>query len=328
MWNLWTPWREPRGKRSGRRMALAFALLVGMGLLAGCGASSGVAGSSAGPVRYTNSGLPANGSSTGSGAGTGAPSQPSAQPNAQYLIKSLNVSMIVPDTRATAGDLEGWIANTDPKAQSAGATYNQDGSSYDILLTFTVEASLYPQIKTYLTNYASQHKGRLISLHEMVQDMTNDYVDSQSRLANLRVEQARLQTLMTHAGSLADVLAVEQRLSDVEGQIDQTEAHLNELTGQTTFYTVQIQLTPIATYNPPITEPWNPVAIFHDALASAQAFGEGLLTLLIWLGVYAIYIVPFGVIIWLITRYMRRRSARLATPSATPTTGGGAPPAV
>jgi hypothetical protein len=229
--------------------------------------------------------------------------------------------MTVPDTRATANDLQNWLAVTDPKAQSAGSTYSQDGDQYDIAMIFNVEASLYPHVKSYLTGYAGDHKGKLTGLQENVQDVTNDYIDSQSRLANLRVEQTRLQTLMSQAQSVNDVLSVEQRLTDVEGQIEQLEAHLNQLNGQTTFYSIQIQLTPLSSYISPITQPWNPGVIFHSALVSAQAFGEGLLTLLIWLAVYAVYIIPLCVIIWLVTRFMRRRSARLAAPATS-----GAPP--
>ncbi|HZC06713.1 MAG TPA: DUF4349 domain-containing protein, partial [Ktedonobacterales bacterium] len=186
-----------------------------------------------------------------------------------------------------------------------------------------VEANLYPQIKSYLTGYAGDNKGKLLSQQETVQDVTGDYVDSQSRLANLRTEQTRLQTLMSRASAISDVLTIEQRLTDVEGQIEQLEAHLNQIAGQTTFYTVQILLTPLSTYVAPITQPWNPGVIFHEALSSAKAFGEGLLTLLIWLAVYAIYIVPLGVIVWLVARYMRRRGTRMA-PAAT---GGATPPA-
>ncbi len=232
--------------------------------------------------------------------------------------------MAMPDPRATANDLQTWILSTDPKAQSSGSTYTQDGSQYDVTLSFTVEASMYPQIKDYLTGYADGHKGTLVRQQESVQDLTNDYVDSQSRLANLRAEQGRLQTLMNQAGSMNDVLTVEQRLSDVEGQIEQIEAHLNQISGQTTYYTVQLQLTPLSTYVPPVTQPWNPGVIFHEALDSATVFGEGLLTLLIWLAVYGIYIIPLGLIIWLVTRYMRRRGARVA-PTAS---GSAAPPAV
>jgi hypothetical protein len=312
------------GSQVGRYAALAGLLLLGLALLAGCGSTTNAALSGA-----PNHGAAGGNTSSASSAVYGpdspsAPSQATAQPTAQYLIKALNVGMAMPDTRATANALQSWIIATDPKAQSAGTSYSQDGSQYDVSMTFNVEASLYPQIKSYLTGYAGENKGKLIGLHETVQDVSNDYVDSQSRLANLRVEQARLQTLMGQAQSISDILTIEQRLTDVEGQIEQIEAHLNLLNGQTTFYSIQIQLTPLSTYVPPITEPWNPGVIFHSALTSAQAFGEGLLTLLIWLVVYAVYIIPLCVIIWLVVRFTRRRAARLATT----TTGAAPPPAV
>ena len=323
-------------RRAGGRAALVGAALCALALLAGCGSNAtggttnaGLSyGSDTAAQHSTASGGQAPsagsaGSATGSGAGfgsNGAPTTPgatSAQVAPQYLIKSLDVGMAVNDTRATANDLQSWIVVNDPRAQSAGAIYTQDGNQYDVSLTFQVEASLYPQIKSYLASYADHHKGKLLGLHESVQDVTGSYVDAQSRLANLRVEQGRLQTLMSQAKSISDILTIDQRLTDVEGQIEQIEAQLNQLNGQTTFYTIQIQLTPLSTYVPPVTQPWNPGVIFHNALSSAQAFGEGLLTAAIWLGVYAIYIIPLGVIVWLIVRFWRRRNAAPAPVGAT-----------
>lgn len=321
-------------RRAGGRAALVGAALCALALLAGCGASGASGGATNAGLSYgsdttaqhsTASGgqAPSAGNATGSGAGFGSnspaatPGATSAQVAPQYLIKSLDVGMAVSDTRSTANDLQSWIVVNDPRAQSAGAIYTQDGNQYDVSLTFQVEASLYPQIKSYLASYADHHKGKLLGLHESVQDVTGSYVDAQSRLANLRVEQGRLQTLMSQAKSINDILTIDQRLTDVEGQIEQIEAQLNQLNGQTTFYTIQIQLTPLSTYVPPVTQPWNPGVIFHNALSSAQAFGEGLLTVLIWLGVYAIYIVPLGVIIWLIVRFWRRRNAAPAPAGAT-----------
>lgn len=323
----------------GGRTALIGAALCALALLAGCGAAgaatngAGTAPSSSnsqhssvyGPNAPSASGA---GISTGSGAGPSVAATPgttTAQLAPQYLIKSLNVGMAVNDTRATANDLQSWITTNDPRAQSAGATYTQDANQYDVSLTFQVEASVYPQIKSYLASYAGNHKGKLLGLQESVQDVTGSFVDAQSRLANLRVEQGRLQKLMSQASSITDILTIEQRLTDVEGQIEQIEAQLNQLNGQTTFYTVQIQLTPLSTYVPPITQPWNPGVIFHTALSSAQAFGEGLLTVVIWLAVYAIYIIPFGVIIWLIVRFWRRRSAGAISAGAV-ASGGAQPP--
>lgn len=306
-----------RDKGRARSVAILLALFGGLALLAGCGASAGT---------YTNSTLSSSNDHTAAGAAgsgattggsTGSPSQPqSAQPTSQYLIKSLNISMAMPDTRAAGGDLKTWIANVDPRAQSAGASYSQDGDAYDVTLRFTVQASLYDQIESYLRDYAGQHKGKLISLQETVQDVTNDYIDTQTQLSNLQAEEKRLETLMGQAQSLNDLLTIEQRISDVRGQIQQINAHLSQLSGQTTYYSIQIQLTPLSTYVSPAPVAWDPGGVFHDALASAKGFGEGLLTLLIWLAVYAVYIIPVGVIVWLVMRYRRQRAARLAAPAS------------
>jgi hypothetical protein len=222
--------------------------------------------------------------------------------------------MAMPDTRAAGGDLKTWIANADPRSQSAGASYSQDGDAYDVTLRFTVQASQYDQVESYLRDYAGQHKGKLVSLQETVQDVTNDYIDTQTQLSNLQAEEKRLETLMGQAQSLNDLLTIEQRISDVQGQIQQINAHLSQLSGQTTYYSIQIQLTPLSTYVSPAPIAWDPGGVFHDALASAKVFGEGLLTLLIWLAVYSIYFIPLGVIVWLVMRYRRQRAARLAVP--------------
>jgi len=163
----------------------------------------------------------------------------------------------------------------------------------------------------YLADYAGQHGGKLL-LHESVQDVTNDYVDTQSRLANLRSEQQRLQALMGKASSLADVLTIEQRLTDVEGQIESIEAHLNALTGQVTFYSITLNLTPTTGASSPATPSpsgWNTGQTLHDALLTALAFAEWLATIGIWVVVFSVFVVPAGLIVRVVMRWRARRVA-------------------
>ena len=132
--------------------------------------------------------------------------------------------------------------------------------------------------------------------------MTNDYVDTQSRLTNLRGEQQRLLLLMSSTNTLGDIITIESRLTDVEGQIEDIEAHLNLLKNQTTFYTVTIGLQPIAPITPPPSStPWSLGQVLHDSWAAALAFGQGLASLLIWVGVFSIYLIPvalLGYFVW------------------------------
>jgi Domain of unknown function (DUF4349) len=186
-------------------------------------------------------------------------------------------------------------------------------------MTFSVAASAYSQVFSYLAGYAQTHHGTLNNLHETVQDVSIDYVDTTSRLKNLRTEQERLLALLNQAKSLSDTLAIEQRLTDVEGQIEQIEAHLNALNGQTTFYYVAITLMPIYTPAPSTPAgPWNPGQTLHDAFTAALGFGQGLVSVLIWLAIFAVYLIPVVVIFLLVRRWTRARAARLPAPAIAP----------
>jgi hypothetical protein len=318
-----------QAKNHYRRFILLYGGLVMLALLlVACGGSASTAATNSSasmPGNYPQSSQ----HSSASGQASGNSSNPSsASYGPRYLVKTLQVDMAVKDTVQTASDLQSWIQATDPHSTSAGLTYQQDPANnnlYDISLTFSVEAADYAQIESYLSSYATGHKGRLLSLHETVQDVTTNYIDTQSELKNLRAEQQRLLALMGQAQSLNDTLTIEQKLTDVEGQIEQIEENLNALNGQITFYTVTINLSPIDVATPvptPTASGWNPGTVFHGALSVAIAIGEALISLLIWLAVLSIYIVPAAILAWFGLRlkraYNRRTMPKPATVPAAP----------
>ncbi len=298
--------------------ALALALLLGGCGGASMGGATMAAGSAQGGTAHS-----ALGSSQQAAGGTTtiySPSQPggttTGQPTGQnvgpgtYLIKSLQVDMALQDPRVSANDLRQWISATDPHAQTAGVDYQrQDDGSYLVQMTFAVEASSYAQVESYLANYAAGHQGQLLHMHETVQDVSNQVADLQSRLTNLRGEQQRLLDLMAHSTNLTDTITIESRLTEVEGEIEQIEGQQNQLNAQTTFYNVTINLSPVSSLTGANLKPgpWDPGQVLQNAWAAAANFGEFLASAAIWLGVFAIYIVPALVIAWLIWRLRHPR---------------------
>lgn len=230
----------------------------------------------------------------------------------QYLIKTLNISMEVKDTQQVANNLQAWISTTDPLSTAQNINYQQVGDNlYNVNMTFSVQASLFPRIENYLNNYPILHNGRLLSTAMSTQDVSNDYIDTQSRLINLRGERDRLLTLMSHASALGDILSIDQRLTDVEGQMEQIEAHLNDLNGQTTFYNISISLQPSqVTVAPQPPAGWSIGAIWQSAFSAAIAIGQGLISVLIWLAAFSIYIVPLALIAWFVRRWRRLQGQR------------------
>ncbi len=296
-------------------------LAIGMTFLVSCGSSSMSSGSGStvsmpAPLSK-NAGAPSAGqaqgqntaaSSAGQSQGQGVPGSQAATD--QYLVKTLKVSMQVKDTRKVASALQNWISSIDTRSISAGTDYQPAGNDvYSVNLTFSVQASQYPRIYTYLRDYSSQNGGHLSSFTETVQNVTGDYVDTQSRLKTLHTEQARLLELMNHAQAMGDIVTIEQKLTDVEGQIETYEGRLKNLADQVSFYTVQIDLEPISVATPPPAEPgWSLGQVFQQAFNASIVFAQVLLTLIVWLLAFVWYAIPVILIVWLVRRFKPRLS--------------------
>lgn len=293
-------------KRKWSLISLIAIVLLAM-LVAACGGGTNSSGGAAVPAAGSDQSAQNANHSTSS-----SPSKSSAGTPQQYLIKSFNINMEVGDTRRVAADLQAWISATDPLSLVTNASYQQvDNNQYSVTMAFSVQASLFPNIENYLNSYPAQHGGKLLNVAMNTQDVSGDYIDSQSRLTNLKAEQLRLLTLESHAQALTDVLAIDQQLTDVEGQIEQTEAHLSDLKSQTTFYNVTINLQPAGVaVTPPSPGGWSFSAIWQGALNAIKVVAQALATIAIWLLLFGVYIVPLGIIIWLVRRWLRARSLK------------------
>ena len=270
-------------------------------VVAGCGGSSITA---AGSSASSAANIPAQSNAQGQ-----SNTKAASITNPSYLIKSLNITMELQDTQQGATNLQDWISSTDPLATADNIDYEQAGNNlYNITMSFSVQATLYPRIESYLNSYPASHHGRLVSTTRNTQDVTSDYIDTQSRLRNLRAEQSRLLTLESHAAALGDILAIDQQLTTVEGTIEQIEAHLNSLTSQTSFYTITIALQPPQALLTPPPPAWSAAQIWQSAITGSIIFGQFLLTIVIWLLAFSFYIVPVAFIIWFIRRWRHSRT--------------------
>ena len=83
--------------------------------------------------------------------------------------------------------------------------------------------------------------GRVDSESMRGEEVTQQSVDLEARLKNLRHTEERLtQILATRTGQLSDVLEVEQKIAEVRGQIEQSEAEQKSLNNRITFALVSL----------------------------------------------------------------------------------------
>lgn len=317
---MWQKQRKGIFKASNGRIVQ---VLTGLGIivfvLAGCGAGgTPTAASNSAPVMSGN--VPAQSQRSNLSSSN---SSSKATYGPQYLQKSLRVSMEVRDTRQAAGEIQQWLSSSDPQATSGGTDYESVGDNqYNVTLTFLVDINHYTQFEGYLRDYAGKGGNTLLSLKESVQDVTNDYIDSQSTLTNLRAEQQRLLAFMEQAQNVNDALNIEQQLTQVEGQINNIEARLNTLKGQTTFYTITVVLQPVGSVPPPAKpSPWSVIPIWQGAWSAVVNIWQVLVAVLVWLLAFSVYIVPVGIVAWLVRKRAWRwtRMPRVAPAASVPT---------
>lgn len=158
----------------------------------------------------------------------------------------------------------------------------------------------------------------MISEATREQDVTSQIVDLEARIANLEASEASYRLLLERAERIDDVLAVQARLDEVRGQIEQLKAQLENVTGQADLSTLTVTLIPRAQPIDVQSEAWDPGAELGRAIASLVGIGQGLASGLIW---FVVVWVPVLLILALLAMLALRGvlEVRRRTPSASTT---------
>lgn len=166
-----------------------------------------------------------------------------------------------------------------------------------------------------LDSFLAQLSGaaHVVSANESVDDVTLQYIDVDSQLKALRTEEERLLALMEKAESLADLLAIEQRLTQVQQQIQSVTSQLKALDSQIEYATIYLNLDEVVEYTPVEEEsPWQKIGSgFMDSLSD---IGTGFVDVFVFLIANSPRLVLLGgiaaVVILLIRRSKKRKKAK------------------
>lgn len=94
----------------------------------------------------------------------------------------------------------------------------------------------------------------VVSTSRNAQDVTLTYVDTESRIAALKVERDRLMELLSDAENMADLLTIESRLTDVNYELERYESRLRSLDNQIDYASIELSVSEVTEYTP-VEEP-------------------------------------------------------------------------
>jgi hypothetical protein len=306
------------GRRVGKAClaATAFAVLA----LAGCAANSNSSGSAdmaapvqapaeqpgAAPPKQEAAG---KGQSQGQGQGQGQAQQAgSAQQNRQ-LVRNATVEL-----RAT--DVDGVLARVKDLAITQGGYSSQERSQPgSASVTLKVPGDRLDSVLESIDRL----EGVEVARRELgTEDVTEQVVDIEARLANQRASVERVRGLLERASSTSEITDIEAELTKRQSELESLQRRYETLKGQVAMATLTVALSESKS---------EPMAVVQEENNFLSAFADGwgaLLAALSWLLVVVGAVLPFAVVLglpafgYLWWRRRRRKPAAEVTAPAIP----------
>lgn len=97
------------------------------------------------------------------------------------------------------------------------------------------------------------------------EDITQQYVDLESQLGNLQQSKKQLEKIMSGATNTEDILKVQQRLSDTQGQIDVLQGQIKYYKESVAFSLISINLTMNPTIEEKSQSQWKITEVFKSS---------------------------------------------------------------
>ena len=139
------------------------------------------------------------------------------------------------------------------------------------------------------------------------QDVTEEYVDLESRLRNLEATEKQFLEIMKKATKIEDILRVQSEISRIRGEIEQTKGRILFLERSAKMATITVNLALSEELLPiPPAEKWRPGYVAKTVWKNVMAAWRNISYAVITFFVYAALWVPIAVIVYAIIWWIRR----------------------
>ncbi len=244
---------------------------------------------------------------------------PQASPYQQnrMIIKNGEMTLLVADTDRALDQATGVAVDSGGYIVSS-KTWLQDGFKY-AALTMGIPSDQFEVAQRRLRGLALEVQNDTAS----GQDVSQEYVDLQSRLTNLQATEARIRDFLDKATKVADALEVNQQLSDVEGQIEQVKGRMQFLKDRSAFSTIALTLNaqvPTPTPSPtPTPVAWQPGKTIEAAGGTLGGLLRGLVDAVLYFGIVLLpFAIPVVAIVAVVVYFRQRGKKSAAAGKAQP----------
>ncbi len=285
------------------RLVGAAALLgIAAALVTACTAGSGRSADSAvAGAPYEAPGAAGESRSADAGGAPGATAKREiSQPGVdRKLVRTATVELVAADVVATVDRAR------DVAVRENGYAGREQVRDTSATLTLHIPSDRFDQALDALSEL-----GKVVSREQTAEDVTEEVVDLDSRIATQRASVARVRALLAKANTVDEIVRIEQEVTTREAELESLERRSQALAGQVAMSTVTIRIGKTAA--PPAPGPEQASGFLAGLSAGWDAFlGAGAVTLQV-VGAVLPFLLVLAVPTALALRWWRRRRTTAA----------------
>jgi hypothetical protein len=219
----------------------------------------------------------------------------------RYLIRNAWLTLETEDPRRTLESIQRSIQDAGGYVSNLSEAQNPYGNRQITLSVRVPESALDAALATL------DSLGKVMNKRITTQDVTEEFVDLDARLRNMKRAEERILEHLDRTGDLEDIIKVEHELTRIRQQVEQMEGRLRFLDHRVRYSTIEL-----AIQEKPKAQPVVPAAtfstgqVFSEAVRSLVAWSQGLWSAAIWLGVWAVVWLPVVLVLIFAGRRIRR----------------------
>lgn len=218
----------------------------------------------------------------------------------RMMVKNANQSLYVKDVKESMEAIESFAKNIGGYTVSKSINEPQESSSGYITLRVPAE-----KLEETLT-YFGEKAVRVVYESVSGNDITDQFVDTQEKLAILEKTKAIFVGMLDSATNFDQILRAQTEILNVQRQIDSVKGQIEymEKTAEMSLVSVDLSTDELELgYSPEGS--WRPGVVFKLAVRSLIGTARKAGNAVIWLGVYSVIWVP-ALIVVLVVRKRRR----------------------
>jgi hypothetical protein len=232
---------------------------------------------------------------------------PAPEMTNRMIVSNSQISLLVKDVISALASIKTKTASLGGYMVDSNLTRPEEAASGHI--TLRIPSEKLDDALSFLRSLSV----KVVSENLLGEDVTDQFVDNEARLAILAENSNRFQEIMKKAEKIQDILQVQQEIFNIQAQMDSIKGQQNYLakTAQMAKLTAYLSTDELALPYAP-SSPWRPEAVFKLAVRSLLGSLQAVGSKVIWLAVYSVIWLPLLIALLVIYNLYNKKNKRLA----------------